>query len=155
MQKLNFAFRLVLNVRVITLFSPKMGALSPWAGDLPLNGWLMINGKNATWRWQWAHLVICTCDMHFLRQDLLKSHMETYEFYSSLNFFYRQTNRQTDRQTDRRTESDAYEKINGAQLWSQHMTEGILSWFSAKSRTRLFFSNKLTQYMYMSAGKGG
>ncbi len=20
--------------------------------------------KNATWRWQWAHLAICTCDMH-------------------------------------------------------------------------------------------
>ncbi len=23
--------------------------------------------KNATWRWQWAHLVICTCDKHYLR----------------------------------------------------------------------------------------
>ncbi len=22
--------------------------------------------KNATWCWQWAHLVVCTCDMHFL-----------------------------------------------------------------------------------------
>ena len=33
--------------------------------------------KNATWRWQWAHLVICTFDVHFLRQDPVKSHKET------------------------------------------------------------------------------
>ncbi len=25
--------------------------------------------KNATWRWQWAHLVICTCHMHNLKED--------------------------------------------------------------------------------------
>ncbi len=23
--------------------------------------------KNATWRWQWAHLEICICDMHYSR----------------------------------------------------------------------------------------
>ena len=30
--------------------------------ERPLRG--NENSKNATWHWQWAHLAICTCDMH-------------------------------------------------------------------------------------------
>ena len=34
--------------------------------------------KNASWHWQWAHPVICTCNVHFLSQDPVKSHKETH-----------------------------------------------------------------------------
>ncbi len=46
---------------------------------------LILVGKNATWRWQWAHLVIYTCDKH----------------YHDLNIIKYRPDRQTDGRTDR------------------------------------------------------
>ena len=81
--------------------------------------WPKIQKCNLT-----LQLVICTCDMHFLGQDPVKKpygdmfscgylqYFSKYEYYSSLNFFYRQT--------DRQTESDANEPtVQHAQVGSK------------------------------------
>ena len=34
------------------------------------------NDKNATWRWQWAHLVICTCYVHYFIHEPILDHVD-------------------------------------------------------------------------------
>ncbi len=33
--------------------------------------------KNATWHWQWAHLVIRTCDKHYVRYETVENHVDS------------------------------------------------------------------------------
>ena len=83
---------------------------NPWRSTYPVN----YMTKNATWRWQWTHLVIRTHDKHYLRYYKLLD--ESWMGSSQMNFFlvhdflpseFWSSPRRADRQTDRRTESDS------------------------------------------------
>ena len=68
------------------------------------NGWWQIYYKNATWRWQWAHLKTCIDEMHYLilYGIVTPIYFLRYELFSSLIFGLVQTDRRTDRRTDRK-----------------------------------------------------
>ncbi len=78
--------------------------------------------KNATWRWQWAHLVICICDKHYLvtwfyllvpdnSQYFPRYELFSSDFWSSPDY-------------ELQTESGAYEStVQSAQVGSKTASE--------------------------------
>ncbi len=124
---------------VVTAYKMKCTSTSAW-----MHLMAMPISKNATWRWQRAHLVICTCDMHFLRQDLLKSHMETYildNYVATCNTF-RDMNfilvwiSFTDRQTDGQKVTPMSPPCN-MHRWAKKWSNLTLKWAHLPMTLRL------------------
>ena len=107
--------------------------------------------KNATWRWQWAHHVKCTCHMHCLRQEAAKNPQREYFLrYELLSTTFGPV------QTDyRQTESDEYEPtVQRAQVgsikWNLILIERppLIVYQDGKLSTATLKYNLLPQWEY-------